>query len=121
MWHGYFLLEVSDSLTPAQLVKVRDAVLEMGRQTDDQPARITHIRQRLDKRAIIGEITLQTKKITKAQVVTKLANKLGVSEQAVIDNVEQFVVFPGANWEKRRETAVQYIVDNDAEWEEAVP
>jgi hypothetical protein len=115
-WHGYFLLWLSENLTPAQLIMVRDAILGMGRQKDDQPALITHLRQSLNSRGVIGELVLPAAP-TKAQVVTALANKLGVSEQVVLNNIVTFQVSPGNTWEERRQATVAYLIAHQEDWE----
>lgn len=115
-WHGYFYLRVSNDLTPAQLVKVAQAIKEMGLQDDPQPCRITHHRLSLDNRAVIGELVLSAQ-VTKAKVKTALAAKLGVSEAVVEANIVAFQVSPGANWEARRWATIAFLIANRQDWE----
>ena len=115
--HLYALIEVTTPLTNAQKILIRDAMLELGRQSDSLPSRITHIRRSLDNQKVIIEVVLP-ERITKAKVVSKLAESLPWSE-ATIDVNTNFTVFGSlaATWEESRHEAVSYLISHSVEWE----
>lgn len=119
--HVYALVEVTTPMTAEQKILARDALLELGRQHDIFPSNITHIRRSLDNQKVIVEVVLPTT-ITKAQVVTKLAELLPWSE-STIDTNTNFQVFGGlgVTWEESRQAAVSYIIANISDWEEPTP
>ena len=121
-WHGYAVIEITISppLTNPQKVLVRDAILELGRQTDTRPERITQFRASLDKQSALIEITIP-ERITKSQVVAKLANKLGLSE-AKVTNKSNFTIFGGASatWQESRDLCAAWLKARIALWEENI-
>jgi len=116
-WHGYAVIEITTLLTNPQKVKVRDAILELGRQTDSRAERITQFRASLDKQSVLLEVYISDR-ITKAQVVTKLANKLGLSE-ATVENNSNFTIFGGANvtWHESIALCAAWLSPRLALWE----
>ncbi len=115
--HLYVLIEVTTALTDEQKVLVRDALLELGRQYDVFPDRKTQVRRSLDNQKVIVELVLP-ESLTKAQVVSKLAERLPWSE-ATISNNTKFQVFGGlsATHEESRQAAIDYLIANKTEWE----
>lgn len=115
--HLYTLIEVTTPLTDEQKILIRDALLELGRQYDVLPNRKTHVRKSLDNQKVIVELVLPDR-LTKAQVVTKLAEKLPWSEETISNN-SNFQVFGGlgATWEESRQEAVNYLIANSTDWE----
>lgn len=113
MWHGYFYIKINDSLSQVKLDESIAGMLEMGKQSDPQPCKITHFCS--SSRHFIFELEVSSV-ILKAQVVTKLANKLGYTEQQVINNIDDWQVFLGNNWEERKNNARQHKIDNPLIW-----
>lgn len=115
--HVYVLIEVTTPMTAEQKVLARDALLELGRQYDIFPSNKTHLRTSLDNQKAIVEVVVPTS-VTKAQVVTKLAEHLPWSE-ATIDANLNLTAFGGlgATWEESRQAAISYLIANSVDWE----
>lgn len=116
-WHGYVVLEVTGAaLTNPQKVRLRDALLALGVQTDDHPAIKTHLRRRLDNQAALLEVTLEGE-MTKAQALDALAAELGIS-RSTLNSRLNFTVLAGGDWSERAQSARDYIAANAAAWGE---
>ena len=111
----YFILEVITILTNNQKLKLRNALLAFGRQSDDQPFRITHGRVRLDGQAVLIVISVD-EGVTKSDFLDSLSVELGISK-ALINSNSIFTLMAGTNTEERAASARQYIIDNSTEWE----
>ena len=118
IWHGYAVIEITTPLTNPQKVLVRDAILELGLQTDSHPERITQFRTSLDKQSALLEVYIPAR-ITKAQVVSKLANQLGISEITVSDN-SNFTIFGdlNASWQESGDNCRAFLATEKEFWEE---
>jgi len=114
-WHGYAVIEITQALTGPQKQKLRAALRALGSQSDASPARITHMRARLDNQAVLLELVVPTQ-ITKNDFINALATELGIS-RAMLDAKTNLTAFPGADWEARRQAAVAYLKANAAAWE----
>lgn len=114
-WNGYFHIKISDGLSAEKWVDAKAGIKELGEQTSNNPRIITHLKISTLGKEIIGHITLPVK-ITKAQVVTKLVNKLGYTEQQILNNIDSWQVFDGADWKERNTNTVAYIVANKSIW-----
>ena len=86
-WNGYFHIKINDALSTEKWEDAKAGLQELGNQTNNNPRFITHLRFSVTGKEVIGHITL-TSAITKAQVVTKLANKLGYTEQQIENNID---------------------------------
>ncbi len=127
MTQNYYLVEIDTVLTDDTVDGdgvvteigtknlAKNALLELGRLTG-LPHTVTHLRPSLDGQKIIVEMQL-AEALTKSEACDKLAELLPWTSQQISDNTS-FTKFAGDNWESRRVTAVQYIIDNVAEWEE---
>lgn len=116
-WHAYVILEVTGAaLTGAQKTKLVTALKRLGRQTDNQPALITHMRPRPDGMAALLEITL-TAEMTKAEALDALAAELGIS-RTTLNSRLNFTVLTGKDWSDRAQAARDYIAANAAAWGE---
>lgn len=116
-WHGYFHLQVSNTLTGPQLIQVGRAILDLGRQNDTQPAYITHYRIADSNRAMLGECVVPAG-ITRGDVVTALANRLGVSVNTVSANIVAFSAFAfNGTREASRQGALAFLSANSAAWD----
>ncbi len=114
MWHGYCLIEIDTELDDEQKVMVKQALMQLGRQSG--PAhKVTQFRPSLDKQKAILELELSSIP-TKAQVCNKLAELLPWTAGQISDN-STFTVSPGDTWEERRKATVQYLINNKEEWE----
>jgi len=124
---AYYLVEIDTILTDDTVDEegvvtevgtknlARNALLELGMLTDSNPVNITHLRSSLDGQKIIVEMKTATA-LTKSEAADKLAELLPWTSQQISDNTT-FTKFAGDNWNGRRLTAVQYLIDNKEEWE----
>lgn len=127
-WNGYVRVLVNASVGETKLNQSLNGLLEMGNYpalTDDvpnsfpndNPHLITRVIRDLAGNHFIFEIFLNSV-VTQAQVVTKLANKLGFTEQQITNNIDAFEIFAGSSWEERRQAAKAYLTANAVSWEE---
>lgn len=123
-WHGYFYIKISDSLSEAKLIDAITGMLEMGNypkyvdgveqnHPNTNTAFITHYVRK--GRRFIFEVVLPSG-VTKAKVVTKLANKLGYTEQQILNNIDEFQVPTGNDREARRQATRSFMITNKAIW-----
>lgn len=130
-WHAYALLEFDTpglTLTNADKVGIRDATLSIGMQLAPQPANITHLRIRTDKRAVIMEVTFdpfpagQLAEIEDDTYAAMAANTQHT--QAELEAQSDFSLFKpdGVNnadvtWEQSRLEVIAFLAANIADWE----
>jgi hypothetical protein len=115
-WHGYILLELTVVLTPAQRARLIDVWNDFRDGTDTLPDRIGGIRLALANNKAIIECNFPGGLPTKAQAVTVIANRFGVS-QATINGMLTFTAFAGADHDARAAAARAYLAANSALWQ----
>jgi hypothetical protein len=117
-WHGYIL--VSDlplSWTQTQRRTAWESLRGLGRQIDPQPAKMNHVRERLDGRALIVEAEFDSAEITRDSVAATVANALGTSPATVAARLTVRAFAPGQSWAASRAMAQTYLRDHAVDWE----
>ena len=112
----YVIWEITSALTGAQKIKLWNALHTFGEQSDAQPYRITHGRQRTDGQAVLLVITVPAD-VTKEEFIATLAAELGISATTLRNN-SNFTKLSGGNTDQRAEAARQFITANAAPWGE---
>jgi hypothetical protein len=117
-WHGYIL--VSDlplRWTQTQRRTAWESLRGLGTQIDVQPARMNHVRERLDGRALIVEADFDTGEITRDSVAATVANAQGTKPATVTARLTVRVFAPGQSWAASRAATQSYLRDRAAAWE----
>src|SRR6185369_16149873 len=117
MPHIYFAFEVTTTLTAQQKQQAAVAFQDTGPNADINPANNVHFRARADGQAWLVEANFPTLP-TKAQVVTALANRLGISAATLNANTAFTGFAINSDRESSRQAAVAFLAANAAAWSE---
>ncbi len=113
--HVYFAFEFTTTLTPAQRLQVAQAFLDTGPGADPNPANNVHFRPRNDGQAWLVEANFAGQP-GKAQVITALANRLGVSAATLNANTNFTGFAISADRETSRQAALAFLTTNKSAW-----
>jgi hypothetical protein len=115
--HVYFAFEITASLTAPQKAQAAQAFADIGPSNDINPARNIHFRQRPDGQAWLVEANFPGTP-TKAQVVTALANRLGISAATLNANTTFTGFAINSDHETSRSAAAAFLANNRSAWAE---
>jgi hypothetical protein len=123
--HGYVGLAFNAALT--SIMQTANGQQQLWDAVDDlntylgnlAPQYMTQVRLSTAKDGAILECLFPSG-VTKAQLVTAAANRFGVSEATVNNQITQFAIFggAGATWAESRQAASNYLEANAAAWGE---
>ena len=113
----YILVTLPPGFTATDRRAAYDATHKnIGLQTDLMPNRITHGRPSMNGSQFVMEGIFTDGEIDEDAIAAMLAPILGLPLPAFAAmDVE---IFPGDNWEERRQATVNYLITNSDDWEE---
>lgn len=117
-WHGYILVsDLPRDWTQAQRRTAWESLRGLGKQIDVQPAKVNHVRERLDGGALIIEAEFDTNEISRDSVAATVANALGTDPATVAARITVRTFAPGQSWAASRLATLAYLRDHAADWE----
>ncbi len=121
-WHGYLLVtDFPNGWSNQELLDAKNALRGIGKQSDPQPAKINHTRERLDGLAIIIETEFDENEITRDAIIQLIADALN-KPPGPIDGILHYEIFgEGLLWNESGNETRTYLKAHQNEWEPANP
>ena len=115
----YILVELPPGFTATNRRVAYEATTKnIGLHDEPYPNRNTHGRSSLDESDFIMEGIFTDGEIDRDAIAAMLAPELGLPIPAFA--AMSVSIFPGDNWEERRQATVDFLTANSGDWEEEV-
>lgn len=115
----YILVELPPGFSATNRRAAYDATTKnIGLHDTPKPNHNTHGRPSLDESDFIMEGIFTDGEIDRDAIAAMLAPELGLPVAAF--NAMTVAIFPGDNWEERRQATVNFLIANNDDWNEEV-
>lgn len=114
IWHGYVHMAfASAGWTTSELIQIGT----YGTTNSISPNENTQLRASLNMKELLMEIKTDESNLTRAAIVTLLANIFGIAEAAIDAQLTYQVFDPSGTWEGSRNDCDAWLIANISNWE----